>query len=175
MEADRAVKMKTKIKSKVSRTFSGNFPEAYKKFTMSHMKEHTGMPEAKLHKPLSKCKVALLSTAGIHMVTDSPFDVDNPAGDPTIRIIPSDVREDQLTVTHIYIDTKHAKSDPTIVFPLPQLKELAADGMIGSVSPIHIGLNGGILDTAEVEKEWIPKVVERLRREEIDVALLVPG
>lgn len=169
------MKLKTKIKSKLSRTFSGNFPEAYKKFTMSHMHDYTSMPETRLHKPLSECKVALLSTAGIHLVTDSPFDVDNPAGDPTFRIIPADAQEDQLTVTHLFIDTKHAKRDPTIVFPLPQLKELAADGMIGSVSPIHIGLNGGILDTAEVEREWIPKVVELLRREEIDVALLVPG
>lgn len=169
------MKMKTKIKSKMSRTFSGSFTGAYKKFTMSHMREHTKSPEAFLPKPLSECKVALVSTAGVHLKTDRPFDVDNPAGDHTFRIVPSDVSEQELTVTHIYIDTKYAKSDPTIVFPLSQLKQAAADGKIGSVSTIHIGLNGGILDTALVEQESIPKVVELFHNEGIDAALLVPG
>ncbi|WP_440107823.1 glycine/sarcosine/betaine reductase selenoprotein B family protein [Planococcus halotolerans] len=167
--------MKTKIKSKMSRTFSGNFTGAYKKFTMSHMREHTSLPEAFLSKPLNLCKVALVSTAGVHLETDEPFDVDNPAGDHTFRIIPSDISEQELTVTHIYIDTKFAKSDPTIVFPLPQLKQAAADGKIGSPSSINIGLNGGILDTALAEKESIPKVVELFLNEGIDAALLVPG
>lgn len=169
------MKMKTKIKSKLSRTFSGNFTETYQKFTMSHMRDHKDMPAADLKKPLNECKAALVSTAGVHLLTDSPFDVDNPAGDHTIRVIPSDVPEDQLTVTHIYIDTKFAKSDPTIVFPLPQLKELEADDKIGAVSRIHIGLNGGMLDTTLAEEESIPQVVELFRNEGIDVALLVPG
>lgn len=169
------MKMKTKIKSKLSRTFSGNFTQAYQKFTMSHMREQEDMPAAVLKKPLHECKAALISTAGVHMITDSPFDVDNPAGDHTIRIILSDTAEDQLTVTHIYIDTKFAKSDPTIVFPLPQLKALVAAGKIGSISRVHIGLNGGMLDTTLAEKESIPQVVELFRNEGIDVALLVPG
>ncbi|WP_282020226.1 glycine/sarcosine/betaine reductase selenoprotein B family protein [Planomicrobium okeanokoites] len=169
------MKMKTKIKSKMSRTFSGNFTGAYKKFTMSHMREHPTSPEAFLPKPLNECKVALVSTAGVHLKTDRPFDVDNPAGDHTFRIIPSDVSEQDLTVTHIYIDTKYAKSDPTIVFPLPQLKQSAKDGKIGSVSSINIGLNGGILDTALAEQDSIPKVAELLLNEGIDAALLVPG
>lgn len=169
------MKMKTKIKSKMSRTFSGNFTGAYKKFTISHMREHTSPTEAFLSKPLNECKVALASTAGVHLKTDEPFDVDNPAGDHTFRIVPSNAPEQELTVTHIYIDTKFAKSDPTIVFPLPQLKQAAADGKIGSVSSINIGLNGGILDTALVEQESIPKVVELFHNEGIDAALLVPG
>lgn len=128
-----------------------------------------------LTKPLTECKVALITTAGIHAKTDTPFDVDNPAGDHTIRIIPADADEADLTVTHMYIDTKFAKSDPTIVFPLPQLKEFAAAKKIGSVADIHIGLNGGILDPTLAEKESIPHVVKLFRDESIDVALLVPG
>ncbi|MFD1032381.1 glycine/sarcosine/betaine reductase selenoprotein B family protein [Metaplanococcus flavidus] len=169
------MKMKTKIKSKLSRAFSANFTEAYKKFTMNHMKENKSFPEAFLQKPLHECKVALISTAGVHLKSDQPFDVDNPAGDHTIRIIPSDVSEQELTVTHIYFDTKFAKTDPTIVFPLQQLKDSAADGKIGVVSDVNIGLNGGILDTALVEKESIPRVEELFHNDGIDAALLVPG
>ncbi|WP_298825509.1 glycine/sarcosine/betaine reductase selenoprotein B family protein [uncultured Planococcus sp.] len=169
------MKMKTKLKSKLSRTFSSNFTNAYQKFTMSHMQENKNLPEAILQNPLSKCKVALVSTAGVHLKSDKPFDVDNPAGDPSFRIIPSDITEQELTVTHIYFDTKFAKTDPSIVFPLHQLKEAAADGKIGRVSEINVGLNGGILDTAIAEKDFIPKVVELFDNEGIDAALLVPG
>lgn len=169
------MKMKTKLKSKLSRTFSSNFTNAYQKFTMSHMAENKNLPEAFLPKPLEQCKVALVSTAGVHLESDKPFDVDNPAGDPSFRIIPADVTEQELTVTHLYFDTKFAKTDTSIVFPLQQLKDAAAEGIIGQVSGIHIGLNGGILDTAIAEKDFIPKVVELFHNEGIDAALLVPG
>lgn len=169
------MKMKTKLKSKLSRTFANNFTDAYQKFTMNHMEERNSLPEAFLQKPLSQCKVALISTAGVHLKSDEPFDVDNPAGDPSFRLIPADVTEQELTVTHIYYDTKFAKTDPSIVFPLEQLKKAAADGKIGMVSGQNIGLNGGILDTAIAEKDFIPKVVELFDNEGIDAALLVPG
>lgn len=169
------MKMKTKLKSKLSRTFSSNFTNAYQKFTMSHMKANKDLPEAFLQKPLEQCKVALISTAGVHLESDDPFDVDNPAGDPSYRVIPGDATEQELTVTHIYYDTKFAKTDPSIVFPLQQLKDAAVDGKIGSVSKVHIGLNGGILDTAIAEKEFIPKVVALFLNEGVDAALLVPG
>ncbi|MGI2326805.1 glycine/sarcosine/betaine reductase selenoprotein B family protein [Planococcus sp. YIM B11945] len=169
------MKTKTRIKSKLSRTFSSNFPEAYKKFTMSHMKENQDIPATHLTKPLNECKVALLSTAGVHLKTDAPFDVDNPAGDHTFRLIPGSTKEDELTVTHIYIDTKYAKADPSIVFPLGHLRLLAKNGTIESLADTNIGLNGGILDTALAEKESIPQVVNLLRNEAVDLALLVPG
>lgn len=169
------MKMKTRLKSKLSRTFSSNFTTAYQKFTMSHMTENNSLPEAVLPKPLDQCKVALVSTAGVHLKSDEPFDVDNPAGDPSFRIVPADAAEQELTVTHLYFDTKFAKADPSIVFPLHQLKDASVDGKIGGVSDIHIGLNGGILDTATAEKDFIPKVVELFHNEGIDAALLVPG
>lgn len=169
------MKRKTQIKSKLSVAFSTNFPEAYKKFTLKHVNEQTGHPETILAKPLTECKVALITTAGVHLKTDRPFDVDNPAGDHTIRLIPAEAKEEELTVTHIYYNTKFAKTDPTIVFPLPQLRELAAIGEIKSVADVNVGLNGGILETGLVEKESIPEVVALFKNEQIDVALLVPG
>lgn len=169
------MKRSTKVKSKLAVAFSNYFPYAYNRFSLKHVNEHHNRPEATLAKPLHECRVALLTSAGAHLKSDPPFNVDNPAGDHTIRIIPSDTNEEDLTVTHIYYDTKSAKIDPSIVFPLKQLKSMADEGIIGSLSDTNIGLNGGILDTALVEKESIPKVIERFRDEHVDVALLVPG
>ncbi|WP_186725603.1 glycine/sarcosine/betaine reductase selenoprotein B family protein [Planomicrobium sp. CPCC 101110] len=169
------MKAKTKLKSKLSRTFADNFPEAYQKFTMQHTNKNEGLPGTTVQKPIKACTVALISTAGVHLKTDPPFDIDNPAGDPTFRLIPGNTEETDLTVTHIYYDTKYAKTDPSIVFPLTQLRELAASGEIGAVAKVNIGLNGGILDTELVERDAIPQVVEFFQNENIDVALLVPG
>lgn len=169
------MKNRTKIKSKLSVAFSKNFPKAYNNFTLKHVNKQTGLPETILAKPLSECKVALLSTAGVHLKTDIPFNLDLHPGDHTIRVVPGDASEEDLTVTHMYYDLKSAKKDTTIVFPIQQLKELEQAGVIGEVSDVHIGLFGGIMDTEHVEAESIPKVVELFKNKKIDVALLVPG
>lgn len=169
------MKRTTRIKSKLAVAFSSLFPKAYNRFTLKHVNRHDDHPETALTKPLSECNVALLTSAGVHLKSDTPFDVDNPAGDHTIRIIPSNTAEEDLAVTHIYYDTKSAKIDPSVVFPLKQLNLLADEGVIGSVVDANIGLNGGILDTTLVETESIPKAIERLREENVDAALLMPG
>lgn len=169
------MKRSTWIKSKLAVAFANHFFKAYNKLALRHVKEHHDYPEATLTKPLSQCQLALISSAGVHLKGDAPFDVDNPAGDPTIRFIPSKTPEEDLTVTHIYYDTKHAKVDPSIVFPLKQLNALAHEGVIGSVANANVGLNGGIIDTTRVETESIPAVVKRFKEEKVDAALLVPG
>ncbi|GAX90971.1 glycine/sarcosine/betaine reductase selenoprotein B family protein [Effusibacillus lacus] len=169
------MKWSTKIKSKIAVAYSSNFIESYKKFTLKHVRKNENVPEALLQKPLDQCKVALITTAGVHLKSDPPFNVDNPAGDHTIRIISSDAKAEDLEITHIYYDTKFAKADPSVVFPLQQIRELAENGVIGAVSNVNIGLNGGILDTTLVETESIPKAVFDLTNEQVDIALLVPG
>lgn len=169
------MKSRTKIKSKLAVAFAGNFPKAYNKYTLKHIKEQIGFPEMRVTKPLAECKVALLSTAGVHLKTDPPFDLDVMSGDHTIRIVPGNVKEDNLTVTHMYYDTTTAKKDTSIVFPIQQLRELEQTGEIGAVSDSHIGLYGGIMETSAVEAESIPKVVELFKNKNIDIALLVPG
>ena len=169
------MKRTTWIKSKLAVAFSSNFLKAYNHYTLKHVDQHDDFPESTLTKPLSECKVSLLTSAGAHLISDTPFDVDNPMGDHTIRVIPANTEEENLIVTHIYYDTKSAKIDPSIVFPLKQLNSLADEGVIGSVADVNIGLNGGILDTTLVETESIPKVIEQLKKENVDAALLVPG
>jgi D-proline reductase (dithiol) PrdB len=175
MEESQKMKTRTKVKSKLSVAFSKNFPKAYNKFTLKHVDKLAGLPETILAKPLGECKAALLSTAGVHLKTDTPFDLDIARGDHTIRIVPGNAREEELTVTHMYYDTKSAKKDTSIVFPIQQLHELQHEGAVGSVADIHIGLYGGIMETELVETESIPKVVQLFKNKGIDVALLVPG
>jgi hypothetical protein len=59
------------------------------------------IPWAPLGKPLSECTVALLSSGGIALKSDTPFDQDgerrNPWwGDPSYRIIPKTATEKDI-------------------------------------------------------------------------------
>ena len=47
--------------------------------------EHDDAPFAPLSKPLSEAKLALVTTAGLHLRGDAPFS----SGDQTYRVIPS--------------------------------------------------------------------------------------
>ena len=44
---------------------------------------HPPIPSTELSKPLAECKVALLSTAGLSMKTDLPFDMEYERQNPT--------------------------------------------------------------------------------------------
>ena len=76
-----------------------------------------------LENSLSECRVALISTAGIVLKTDEPFDQqgerDNPWwGDPDWRALPKKVTEADVRICHMHIDASPAKQDLDVVFPL---------------------------------------------------------
>ena len=50
-----------------------------------------------LRRPLNQATVALVSTAGVHVDDQVPFDVSSTAGDPSFRLIPDDVDQDRAS------------------------------------------------------------------------------
>src|SRR5512139_1403482 len=93
------------------------------------------IPWAPLRKSLADCTVALVTTAGVHLAGDVPFDMEDRRGDPTCREIPGGTRAQDLVVTHDYYDHRDADRDVNIVFPSDRLREMAGDGEIGRVAP----------------------------------------
>lgn len=73
------------------------------------------LPFARPKKPLSECRVALVTTGGVHVPEDARFDIDDPAGDCSYREIPTGAQE--LTWTHAY-HRPDEDSDLDSVFPL---------------------------------------------------------
>jgi D-proline reductase (dithiol) PrdB len=137
------------------------------------------IPWTPLAKPLTDCRVALLSSAAIALADDEPFDQEgerrNPWwGDPTHRLIPASATSEDVRLYHLHIDTRPAEQDLNCVLPLDRLAELAARGAIGDVAPSHYSTMGYILDEAEQLAETAPKIVERLRDEAADAVVLVP-
>jgi hypothetical protein len=128
-----------------------------------------------LKRALSDAKIALVSSAGVHLDDQAPFHVETVAGDPSHRLIPDDVDLARLRFTHTHYDTASAQADSNVVFPLDRLHEAADAGRIGSTSSVHIGMMGFNPDPTAIAEKTAPAVAEILVAEEVDVVVLVPG
>lgn len=134
-------------------------------------------PWAPVVKPLGEMTVALVTTAGVHLKTDQPFDMNNKSGDGSFRVINSGVPIGGLAITHDYYDHSDADRDANIVFPLERLKELAAEGIIGTVAKRHYGFMGHV-ENEQIEKlvrQSAPEAVRLLKEDGVDAVLITPG
>lgn len=141
--------------------------------------EPPGVPWAAISKPLAASRVALISTAAIARLGDKPFDQEGERrdpwwGDPTHRVIPSEVTSDEVRVYHLHIDPRPASEDLDCILPLRRLDELVEAGTVGASAPDHYSIMGYILQPRELVEETAPKIAEALLRNEVDFALMVP-
>lgn len=132
-----------------------------------------------LTKPLSRCRVALISTAGIASLTDQPFDEqaerDDPwRGDDGWRAVPGDATEADVGVHHLHIDRTPVEEDLEVVLPVRRLAELAADGVIGEANHRHFSIMGYILDATGLQTVTAPELGAELTADAVDLVLLVP-
>jgi D-proline reductase (dithiol) PrdB len=141
--------------------------------------ERRPIPWTPLRKPLAESRVALISSAGVALKTDRPFDAEgerrNPWwSDPSYRVIPRGTRTEDIRLHHLHIERSFGESDLDCVMPLTRLEELAAAGEIGEVAPSHYSFMGYLLRPQEFLEKAVPAIIRRLKAEEVDVALLVP-
>lgn len=128
-----------------------------------------------LRVPLSSCKVSLLTTAGVHLRTQPRFDAENPAGDSSFRWLPSGATASEFEISDIHYDHSDGDRDINCLLGVDRLRELLAQGQIGSIATHHIGLMGFIPDPAELLHTTIPEITSLLVEDRVDVALLTPG
>jgi D-proline reductase (dithiol) PrdB len=134
------------------------------------------VPWTPLKKPLSECKLALVSSAGFIAPGQETFNHDIKGGDVSWREIPYDV--DITTL----IDDHHSKSyshyglhqDLNVGFPITRMRELAENGRIGSVNHRHLSFNGAISATGRLATQFAPKAAKLMVEDGVDIALLVP-
>jgi D-proline reductase (dithiol) PrdB len=134
------------------------------------------VPWTPLRKPLSQCRLALVSSAGFVLPDQPPFDESFRGGDPSFREIPAEAEVRTLVDTHRSESFDHSglRQDPNVAFPLDRVRELVATGRIGSVSHRHLSCMGSITAPGRLIKETAPPAVRKLAEDGVDVALLVP-
>lgn len=119
----------------------------------------------------------MVTTAGVHLRSDAPFDMEDRRGDPSFRVIPSDAADSALMVTHDYYDHRDADRDINVVFPAGLLREMAAAGEIGGVAPRHYSFMGHVEGPrlGELVRGTSVEVAGRISREGVDLVLLTPA
>jgi len=138
---------------------------------------HDDVPFAPMPKPLAQCRLGLVTTAAPFQADKGDqgpgaayngsakfFDVyTSPVSDP------ADVR-----ISHIGYDRHHTKADdPNTWFPLPRLIEAVEAGTVGSLTHRFYGAPT-VRRVRSTTEEHAPAIVQALRDDGADVALLVP-
>jgi D-proline reductase (dithiol) PrdB len=142
-----------------------------------HFVEATTIPWAPLGKPVAECVLALVTTAGVHLRTDPPFDMSDRDGDPSFRTIPTGTPVDALTITHRYYDHSAADRDLNVVLPRDRARELVSERHIAGVAPRIYSFMGHVdgphLHTL-IDRS-APDVARRLVDDRADAVFLTPA
>lgn len=138
------------------------------------------IPWTPVKKPLKETVFSLMTSAGISLKTDPPFDVEReklePAlGDPTSRQIPKTASETDIDVNHLHINTDYIKQDINVMLPLARFREFEKEGIIGRLAPTCYSYYGFQLDPKVLLEETMPKVASKMQEEGVEAVLLTPG
>jgi D-proline reductase (dithiol) PrdB len=121
-------------------------------------------------RPLAGRRIAIISTAGLHKRGDRPFR----PGDGSYRVIPAETAANELVMSHISVnfDRTGFQQDLNTAFPIDRLRELAADGTVGSMATVHYSFMGAFPPAAA--EPHARHLAGLLKADRVDAVLLVP-
>ena len=120
--------------------------------------------------PLGSRRVALVSTAGLHRRGDRAFR----PGDGSYRVIPAETAARDLVMSHISVnfDRTGFQQDINTAFPIDRLRELVAEGRVGSMASVHYSFMGAFPPAAA--EPHATHLAGLLKADKVDAVLLVP-
>ena len=166
------------IKDQLLAKLFTRFPSLFRRWVRKHQfVEFEDSPWTPFTGEIHRSRVALITTAGVHLKGDTPFNMRDPAGDPDFRQIPADAAAADLKITHNYYDHTDADQDINVVFPLERLRELAREGEIASVSSRNFSFMGHIVPPHihTLMHRTAPEVARMLKEDNVDLVLLTPA
>ena len=122
-------------------------------------------PWSPFKKRLSESKVAVMTTGGVYVEGQQPFDTD---GDWSFREIPLDTPLDRLRVAHTHYDTTGVAEDVDAVLAMHRLLDLQADGIVGEAQTPTYSFMGYIPDPSGLIEVTGPEVAGRLKEDGVD-------
>lgn len=157
--------------------FPDELPLSYRLLLRTYRwRRGTPAAAAALQRPLSRARVALVTSAGLVAAGDQPFDLTVRGGDWSWRTIAATADPVTLRVHHRSdaFDRGPLGDDVNVVFPVDRLRALAAAGDIGEVAPRHLSFMGSITAPGRLVRESAPAAADVFVADQVDVALLVP-
>ena len=149
-----------------------DLPEWDRKNKLDKLKELTGWDQRPWVKPppLAKCRIAIVTTAGVHRKGDRPFG----PGATDYRIIPGDTKAADLVMSHqsVNFDRTGFQEDHNVAFPIDRLNELVKQGVVGSVADFHYSFMGAT-QIRQLETK-AQELAQLLKDDRVDAVLLTP-
>ena len=138
--------------------------------------ENDTAPWTPMRHDLSHSKLALVTTAGLHLRSDTPFISDPQGGDASYRLLPVTAKAQEIVQSHVSIGFDHTAlyRDLNVTWPIERLQELVRQGVVGSLAQQHYSFMGAIRNPRRVMQETGPEVAQRLQDEGVEVVLLTP-
>jgi D-proline reductase (dithiol) PrdB len=137
--------------------------------------ENKRAPFRPLRCALPMLNLALISSAGGFIDGTEPFDESGAEGDLSFREIPIEVEAEDLKFTARGFDPSSVREDINCQVPIARLEEFSSNGIIGQLNPVWWSFCGFIPDATRLADELVPRLVERVKRYEVQAALLIPA
>lgn len=150
-------------------------------YQLSLVKRKLPIPFTPLRKPLRQCRFGLVTSGGLyHRGHDRPFDEERERrepswGDPSFRVLPSDVGPAEVGCSHLHINARGVLADVNVLLPVQRFGELVAERRIGGLASraySFMGYQGFPSDLSGWRGTYGPAVRDALLAEQVDCVLL---
>ena len=138
------------------------------------------IPWTPMSKPLNQATLALVTSAGISLKTDPPFDMEREKKDPlwgdrSFRAIPRGTTEKEIDVNHLHINTNLVKQDINVILPLARMAEFEKEKIIGRLAPTAYSFYGFQWQSTDFLSEAIEPISKRMKKEGVEAVFLTPA
>ena len=137
--------------------------------------ENARAPFTPARRSLPMLNLALISSAGAYLDGTNPFDPNAADGDFTLRELPTEIDLSDLRFSARGYDSTFVHQDPNVQVPLARLFEFESNRVIGQLNQVFWSFCGFMPDAARLAAETLPQLVERVKRYEVQAALLIPA
>ena len=138
------------------------------------------IPWTPMSKPLNKTNFTLVTSAGISLKADPPFDMEREKreaiwSDRSYRAIPRGTTEEDIEVNHLHINTTYIKQDINVILPLARMAEFEKEKIIGRLAPTAYSFYGFQWQNTDFLKEAIEPISKRMKSEGVEAVLMTPA
>jgi D-proline reductase (dithiol) PrdB len=138
------------------------------------------IPWTPMSHPLSQTTIALVTSAGISLKSDPPFDMVREKreplwGDHSFREIPRGSTEKDIEVNHLHINTSYIKQDINVILPLARMAEFEKEKIIGRLAPTSYSFYGFQWKSTDYLKGAIEPISMRMKLERVEAVLMTPA
>jgi D-proline reductase (dithiol) PrdB len=138
------------------------------------------IPWTPMSKSLNQTTIALVTSAGISLKSDPPFDMEREKREPTwgdrsFRAIPRGTTEEDIEVNHLHINTAYIKQDINVILPLARMAEFEQEKIIGRLASTAYSFYGFQWQNTDFLKEAIEPISEKMKLEGVEAVFLTPA